>query len=294
MGTSIGKDDLKWVSEQTWAYEAWNLLEPIEQHRWREIPLEEPTAPTKTGGSVDAGVATISDELLSAHVRARTGAMGGGHAVAPTDEFYPLNEEEAKEGKECPITLLPLLANDEGGKTFRVRHSGKGNDPYDYYDAEALYTWARKNPTNPMNNEPLSQNDLDQLHKEYGCKGGECHAKLVAITPAKDSPASKGKGKGKGKGTDATLPVARVIGVGKSSPATMYEVLILETQTVVEVPVCCCVPLLVGYEVECVDGRWYKISALYEDACALVLRGHPNEPPKRTPFEELVSVLFHF
>ena len=118
------------------------------------------------------------------------------------------------------------------------------------------------------------------------------------LAPPPPPPAApsegKGKGKGKGKGTDATLPVARVIGVGKSSPATMYEVLILETQTVVEVPVCCCVPLLVGYEVECVDGRWYKISALYEDACALVLRGHPNEPPKRTPFEELVSVLFHF
>ena len=119
---------------------------------------------------------------------------------------------------------------------------------------------------------------------ESACPGGVCGLK------PKDSPANKGKG----KNSVATLPVARVIGVGKSSPATMYEVLILETQTVVEVPVCCCVPLLVGYEVECVDGRWYKISALYEDACALVLRGHPNEPPKRTPFEELVSVLFHF
>jgi hypothetical protein len=286
----IEDDDLRWLYKKSLAAKVWKYLENGEQQRWDKLGLPVPTVPTEpNGATVNAGTATICDELLGARVRARTGAMGGGHAVAPTDEFYTLSEEEAKEGLQCPITQQPLLANDKGGKTFRVK-AGPNSDKYNYYDAEALYTWARENPISPVNRNPLSQKDLNQLYKEYGCKGGECDAKLVAITPAKDSPASKGKGKGK----DATLPVAIVIGVGKSSPATMYEVLILETQTVVEVPVCCCVPLLVGYEVECVDGRWYKISALYEDACALVLRGHPNEPPKRTPFEELVSVLFHF
>lgn len=300
------------MSEQPWAYEAWTLLDDIEEKRWKAIPLEIPTAPTKTGDLVDAGAATISDELLSAHVRARARA-GGGHAVAPTDEFYTLTEEDAngeydeKTGKYQRqmdvITNEFLSANNKGGPTFRVEtNPGSGNKKYNYYDAEALYRWVQicrqeKNPiTNPATNLELSQEDIDALDQAYGAQngGGEGEGERERVCGPGGVCAVRPQSRQASKGKDALVPVAKVLGPSKTSPATMYEVLILETHTVVEVATCCCVPLLVGYEVECVDGRWYRITALYEDACTLVLRGHPNEPPKRTPFEDLVSVLLSF
>jgi hypothetical protein len=96
------------------------------------------------------------------------------NVVVPTDTFYALSMDEARQLNEDGNTD-PITGEDfprgreryEEGATFRIATRGaNGATVYQYYDAASLWRWAQDHRTDPLRN-PWWYEDWMQLHDEY-------------------------------------------------------------------------------------------------------------------------------
>lgn len=95
------------------------------------------------------------------------------NVVVPTDAFYALSTDEARDLNEDggdPITGEDFPRGreaDEDGATFRITTRGADGRPnHQYYDAASLWRWARDHRTDPRRN-PWFYEDWMALHDEY-------------------------------------------------------------------------------------------------------------------------------
>ena len=95
------------------------------------------------------------------------------HAVAPTGDFAHLSKNHAEKLNEAKAQE-PLTLNEyKEGEYFRLlkpdkpKGSTNPND-YDWFEPEPLFHWVdRVGGTNPVNREPISEEDRNELHKRY-------------------------------------------------------------------------------------------------------------------------------
>lgn len=95
------------------------------------------------------------------------------NVVVPTDAFYALSMDEARDLNEDggdPITGEDYprgrAANEEGA-TFRITTRGTDGRPnHQYYDAATLWRWARSHRTDPRRN-PWQHEDWMALRNQY-------------------------------------------------------------------------------------------------------------------------------
>jgi len=103
----------------------------------------------------------------------RTAMLPRVNVVVPTDVFYALSTDEARQLNDDggdPITGEDYPRGRERfeqGATFKITTRGADGRPnHQYYDAASLWRWARDHRTDPRRN-PWFYEDWMQLHDEY-------------------------------------------------------------------------------------------------------------------------------